>query len=86
MTEEEALEYVRTILDDMLGIEPADVVLTAGLRDDLGMDSLDAMELVESVQRLFEVRLTNDEVNSVVTVQDMVDVMLRRSAMLGAAT
>ena len=73
----DALDLLRTIMADRLGFEPGEVVATADLRDDLGMDSLDAIDIVESVQQALDRRLDQSEIDGLSTVADVIDVMVR---------
>lgn len=80
MTRDDALTIVRNILSDKLGVEPEEVVPGAHLRDDLALDSLDAVELIQGVQEEFGERLAPEEVAAVDTVGDVLDLMQRRAA------
>ena len=80
MTRDEALSVVREVLSDQLGIEPDEVVPEANLREDLGMDSIDAIDLIVGVEAEFGEQLPQEELMNVETVKDMLDVVERRTS------
>jgi acyl carrier protein len=43
------------------------------LQDDLGLDSLDCVELVLQVERSFDIRFSDPELEQLRTVQDLLD-------------
>merc|ERR1712071_157250 len=45
----------------------------ASFMDDLGADSLDAVELIMSLEEEFEIEIPDDEVESITTVQAAID-------------
>ena len=57
------------VLIDVLGCEPNDVGEDTTLAD-LGMDSLDATELVMESEVEFDIKITDDDFNNVVTIGD----------------
>jgi acyl carrier protein len=77
---DEALLLVQRILSDKLGIEPDAVVPAAHLRDDLALDSLDAVDLVASLEEEFGERLDPNEVGDLSTVGEVLDLIQRRSS------
>lgn len=54
-------EKVTEIIVEELGVEKKDVTLEANLNDDLGADSLDAVELIMAIEDEFEIKV-NDKV------------------------
>ena len=77
MNREEMLEFSRTALAEHMGIDAEAVVPDASLRDTLGLDSLDALELVDIVQDQLGCRFEQHEVELLLgaTVGDVLDVM-----------
>ena len=63
---------VRQILTTRLGMPPAEITAEARLVDELGMDSLDAVELAIAMEREFRVELSDDQVAKLQTVADIV--------------
>ncbi len=69
---------VRAIVVEQLGVDEAEVVLTASFVDDLNADSLDLVELIMSLEEEFskdgvEIEISDEDAEKIVTVQDAVD-------------
>lgn len=47
----------------------------AALRDGLGLDSVDVVSLISQVERRFHVRLTHEELETLVTVSDVLTLL-----------
>jgi acyl carrier protein len=65
-------EKVRDIIAEELGIEMDSIKLESSLADDLGADSLDAIELIMAVEEAFDVEIADSEATSIKLVSDMV--------------
>jgi acyl carrier protein len=63
---------IKQILTDRLGIASSDITTDAKLVDDLGMDSLDAVELAIATERQFGVSVSDEQVAKLLTVGDVV--------------
>ena len=72
-----AKELVTGVLVDVLGIAPEIITPQADMRQDLGLDSLDGLELVVVMQDELGVDLTDDEIDSLRTVADAVELVER---------
>ncbi len=66
-------DRVKKIIVDHLGVEEAKVVPTASFVDDLGVDSLDTVELVMAFEEEFGVSIPDDAAEKIRTVQDVID-------------
>ena len=64
---------VRKIVADHLGIEEIKVTEESSFIDDLGADSLDTVELVMSLEEEFDIEISDDEAENILTVQAAVD-------------
>jgi acyl carrier protein len=73
-------DRVVAILTQRLGISPEAVAPTAELAEDLGIDSVDAVELALALDREFNVTLPDGIIAEVRTVQDVVDFVCQRTA------
>ena len=65
-------EKVKEIIVDTLSCDAAKVELGASLTEDLGADSLDAVELNMSLEEAFEISIPDEELANFKTVQDIV--------------
>ena len=66
-------DKVKDIICEELGIEADIVKLEASLADDLGADSLDAIELIMAIEEKFDVEISDSEATKIKLVSDMVN-------------
>ena len=67
------------LLTDRVGIPPDAAVSGARLVDDLGLNSLDAVELVIALERQFGIAVSDAEVARLETVGAMVTLVVERA-------
>jgi len=63
---------LKEIMAARLGLPAEQLVPEARLVEDLGLDSLDAVELAISVERKFDIEVPEEELTKLKTVADMV--------------
>ncbi|QUI21009.1 acyl carrier protein [Vallitalea pronyensis] len=63
-------EKMKEIVVEQLDVEENEVTLEAKFIDDLGADSLDLFELVMAIEEESGVEIKNEDLPSVITVQD----------------
>ncbi len=73
MTKDEILKKVREITSEQLGVDEAQVTPEAKFVDDLGADSLDTVELVMALEEEFDLEISDEDAEKLVTVQKAVD-------------
>lgn len=73
MQYEEIVKKVQAIIVDKLGVEPSEVTMAANFTNDLGADSLDTVELLMEFEKVFGIRIPDEETAGISTVQDAVD-------------
>ena len=73
MTAEEIVKQVKAIIVDKLGVEESEVTETANFTNDLGADSLDTVELLMEFERVFGIKIPDEETGTIATVQDAID-------------
>lgn len=78
MTRGELQERVRAILVAEFELEPEAVVPEARLIEDLDLDSIDGVTIVVRLETQLHVRLTDDEIQKMATVGDIVDALAER--------
>ena len=72
-------ERLRTLIVEQMGVDPDQVALEARFVDDLGMDSLDAVELIMAVEESFDLEIPDEDAMEIVTVRQAVEYIERRS-------
>lgn len=72
MTEEEIVKQVKAIIVDKLGVEESEVTETANFTNDLGADSLDTVELLMEFERVFGIKIPDEETSTIATVNDAI--------------
>ena len=78
MTPQEVADGLKAIMAERLGLQVEQIVPEARLVEDLGLDSLDAVELAIAVERKFEIEVPEEELTKLKTVADMVALVERR--------
>ena len=78
MATQDIAEGLREIMAARLGLPAEQLVPEARLVEDLGLDSLDAVELAISVERKFDIEVPEEELTKLKTVADMVALVQSR--------
>jgi acyl carrier protein len=73
MNRQEIFEKVKKILIEKLSVNEADIKEDSSLVDDLGVDSLDLVELLMKFEEEFKIEISEEESQKILTVKDIVD-------------
>lgn len=73
MKREEIEEKVRQMLTDDLEIDEEKIAPEVSLRNDMGIDSLDMVEIVVIVNKYFGIKIKPEEMQSVKTMSEFCD-------------
>ena len=77
MLEQEVIEKTNSVFRDSFELDEADITADAKIFEDLGLDSLDVVDLVVALQQEFGVSIRDDErVRSIRTVGDVYQFIL----------
>ncbi len=74
-TPEDILRWVRQTLHQQFRLDPRTVTPEANLFTDLGLDSIDAVELAIQLQQYTHKRMKAEDFKQVRTIQDVVDTL-----------
>ncbi len=80
MKKEEIYTRVITIFVDEFELEKEELALEATIFDDLGLDSLDAVDMVVALEQEFGVKMRDEEaIREVRTIDDLINLIKRTS-------
>ena len=85
MSSDEIMDRVKRILVEDFEVDPARLEASATLREGLGLDSLDAVDLVVSIERKFGCRIQEDSLKNMRTLGDISRYIEEHVAAAGAA-
>ncbi len=79
----DVFETVRSVLMDIIGVEENEVTREASLVEDLGADSLDLVNFIEELEKVFSkgdmtLEITDDDAADVETVQQVLDMLEKK--------
>lgn len=66
-------DEIKEILVDQLAVNENDIEMSSDLVDDLGADSLDAIDIVMSIEDRYEIEVPDEVVEKIETVEDIVN-------------
>lgn len=78
MTKEVIIEKIDDFLIDEFEVEEDVIAPGANLKDALGLDSLDFVDLVVAVESNFGVKLVGEDFVNVITLKDFYDLIERK--------
>ena len=72
-------ERVVKIIVEQLGVKPEQVTEDAHFENDLGADSLDAVELVMGLEEEFGIEISDEDAERMKKVKDVIEYLEKRS-------
>jgi acyl carrier protein len=80
LSKEEILENLRTLLRDILNPEDIEAITPdTRLQEDLGIKSLDTVEMIIIIEKAFSIRLDSVDFTKISTIGDLSKVILEQS-------
>lgn len=65
-------EKVKKLIASELNVKEDEIKIESSLTQDLGADSLDAVELIMAIEEEFDVQVSDEEAQNIRTVNDIV--------------
>jgi acyl carrier protein len=72
-------DKVKKIIAEKLSVDLADIVPGASFVDDLGADSLDLVELIMSMEEEFDIEISDEDAEKMITVKDAFEYITENS-------
>ncbi len=66
-------DKIKEIITEKLSVEMDEIVPEASFIDDLGADSLDLVELIMTMEEEFDIDISDEDAEKLVTVKDAID-------------
>ena len=66
-------QTVEKVIVDQLGVRPEDVKVYSSFVDDLGADSLDAVELIMAMEEEFDIEIPDEDAEKITTVGSAIE-------------
>lgn len=68
-------KMVREELGEIIGKDTKDIPKDANLMEDVGLDSLDVLEVFEMVEEKFKVMVGSEKISELRTIEDIVNII-----------
>ncbi|MBR5407434.1 MAG: acyl carrier protein [Lachnospiraceae bacterium] len=67
------LEKLKKIIAEVLNVDENEISEDTRFTDDLGADSLDVFQIIMGIEETFDVEISNEDAEKIVTVGDVVE-------------
>lgn len=71
------LEKLQNIIADVLNVDASEVTMSTSFTDDLGADSLDVFQILMGVEEAFDIEISPEDAEQIVSVEDAVEAIKR---------
>jgi len=75
MSDEEVLVEVKKVLMEEFEVEESVITLEANFYEDLGLDSLDAIDLIVTLNNFYNIEVEPTESEAIRTVQNLIEIV-----------
>ena len=65
-------DTIRASVNRITGVAPGDINDSSSYRDDLGLDSLSALEVMVDIEYAFKIKVPEERIQTIQTVQDTI--------------
>ena len=66
-------EKLQEIIAEVLNVDPEEITMDTTFVDDLGADSLDVFQIIMGIEEEFDIEISNEAAEKIVTVGDAVE-------------
>jgi acyl carrier protein len=75
VTREEVFDRIKSTMQELFEVDPSTITLDTKLMDDLGLDSIDAIDLAARLEEVTRKRLSEESLRKLRTVRDVVELI-----------
>ena len=66
-------EKLQEIIAEVMNVDPEEITMDTTFVDDLGADSLDVFQIIMGIEEEFDIEISNEDAEKIVTVGDAVE-------------
>ena len=66
-------EKLQEIIAEVLNVDPEEITMDTTFVDNLGADSLDVFQIIMGIEEEFDIEISNEDAEKIVTVGDAVE-------------
>ena len=66
-------EKLQELIAEVLNVDPEEITMDTTFVDDLGADSLDVFQIIMGIEEEFDIEISNEDAEKIVTVGDAVE-------------
>ncbi len=68
-------EKLKSVIADVLNVDPEEITLETTFLDDLGADSLDVFQIIMGIEEAFDIEIPAEDAEKITTVAEAVDLI-----------
>ena len=68
-------EKLKTVIAEVLNVDPDEITLETTFVDDLGADSLDVFQIIMGIEEVFDIEIPADKAEKITTVEEAVELI-----------
>lgn len=68
-------EKLKTVIAEVLNVDPEEITLETTFVDDLGADSLDVFQIIMGIEEVFDIEIPAEKAEKITTVEEAVELI-----------
>ncbi len=68
-------EKLKTVIAEVLNVDPEEITLDTTFMDDLGADSLDVFQIIMGIEEEFDIEIPAEKAEKITTVEEAVEMI-----------
>lgn len=68
-------EKLKSVIADVLNVDPEEITMETTFMDDLGADSLDVFQIIMGIEEEFDIEIPAEKAEKITTVEEAVEMI-----------
>ena len=68
-------EKLKTVIAEVLNVDPDEITLETTFVDDLGADSIDVFQIIMGIEEVFDIEIPAEKAEKITTVEEAVELI-----------